>query len=526
MPGTDNLTVFPGPPQTRSRPRGERPRLLVFIVAYHAESTIGQVLSRIPASLHEDYDAEVLIIDDGSADGTFERGLQLGRGGEIAFPLTVLANPVNQGYGGNQKIGYHYAIKNGFDYVALLHGDGQYAPECLPGLVDALRTGGADACFGSRMMAKGDAIRGGMPLYKFVGNRILSWLENWMLRTEFTEFHSGYRVYSVPSLRRIPFDLNTSDFHFDTEIIIQFVRAGFKIIEMPIPTYYGDEICRVNGLKYAWNVVCAVTKARAQDLSLFYDRRFDCASSRSSNDQYVAKLDFDSPHAVAFGLVAPKSRVLDLGCAGGYVGMELRQKKQCEVVGVDVHALPEGASLDEFHQHDLNRGPPKLSRQFDYVLLLDVIEHMASPEEFVERLHDAVKMAPDTRLIVSTGNIGFLIVRLMLLIGQFNYGKKGILDLTHTRLFSFASLRRLFEQGGFRVIECRGIPAPFPLALGASGAGRLLLRLNRLLIAVSKGLFSYQMLFVLKPNPSLEYMLEAAETHSTSRARDLSTSAG
>ena len=117
--------------------------------------------------------------------------------GDIPFKITVLYNPVNQGYGGNQKIGYHYAIERGFDFVALLHGDGQYAPEFLPALIEPLLKGEADAVFGSRMMNKRDALKGGMPLYKFVGNRILTSIQNRVLGANLTEFHSGYRVYSV-----------------------------------------------------------------------------------------------------------------------------------------------------------------------------------------------------------------------------------------------------------------------------------------------------------------------------------------
>ena len=136
-----------------------------------------------------------------------------------------------------------------------MHGDGQYAPERLPDLLQPLLAGEADAVFGSRMMASGGARRGGMPLYKWMGNKILTRIQNRLLKTSFSEFHSGYRIYSVRALAGIPFDKNTNDFHFDTEIIIQLVRAGLRIKELPIPTYYGDEICHVNGLKYALDVV-------------------------------------------------------------------------------------------------------------------------------------------------------------------------------------------------------------------------------------------------------------------------------
>ena len=147
-----------------------KPRVLIFIVAYNAERTIQDVLRRIPASLSA-YGTEILIIDDSSRDGTFERARELGREKSLPFPLTVLFNPVNQGYGGNQKLGFHYAIRNGFDAVALVHGDGQYAPERLPDLLTPLLNGEADAVMGSRMIGRFDALRGGMPAYKYLGNK-------------------------------------------------------------------------------------------------------------------------------------------------------------------------------------------------------------------------------------------------------------------------------------------------------------------------------------------------------------------
>ncbi len=230
IPATASSAVKPA-----IHPGSAKPKLLILIVAYNAEKTIQSVLARVPPSIADQYDVEVLVIDDASTDETFERGHEVVSNGSFPFPLTVLFNPVNQGYGGNQKIGYFYAIKNGFDFVALVHGDGQYAPECLPDLLRPLRDGEAAASFGSRMMEHGAARKGGMPLYKFVGNRILSTFENRMLRTSLTEFHSGYRVYAVKALKCVPFAQNTNDFHFDTEIIIQFVLAGLHIVERPSP---------------------------------------------------------------------------------------------------------------------------------------------------------------------------------------------------------------------------------------------------------------------------------------------------
>src|SRR5580658_1042470 len=277
---------------------GRKSRVLVFIVAYNAEKTIREVVLRIPRALLSAYEVDVLIIDDSSRDATFEKGHSVSKDPDLPFPVTVLFNPKNQGYGGNQKLGYHYALQQGYDFVALIHGDGQYAPECLPELLEPLRKGEAAAVFGSRMMIPSGARGGGMPLYKFVGNKILTWIENKLLRTNLSEFHSGYRIYSTRALAAIPFDRNSKDFHFDTEIFIQLLTAGLPIVELPIPTYYGDEICYVNGMKYAFNVVAAALKARLQRLGLFYDRKFDCAPSATL--PYVPKFTYTSPHTLAF----------------------------------------------------------------------------------------------------------------------------------------------------------------------------------------------------------------------------------
>jgi len=288
-------------------------RILILVVAYNAERTIQDVLGRIPAQLRACHDTDVLVIDDLSQDDTFNAGLEYARSQGPQSGLTILKNPVNQGYGGNQKIGYRYAITHGYDVVALLHGDGQYAPEKLPDLIDPIVRGDADAVFGSRMMHKGDARRGGMPLYKYVGNRILTSYENWLLKASLSEYHSGYRAYSVAALGQIPFEYNTDDFHFDTEVIIQFLNAGYRICEIPIPTYYGDEICHVNGLKYAWNVMSTVARNKAQDWGVLYDRKYDCHPGSHDHRKYQFKEGYRSPHSISISLVRPQSTVLDLG---------------------------------------------------------------------------------------------------------------------------------------------------------------------------------------------------------------------
>ena len=232
-------------------------RVAVFVVAYNAEAHIRETLHRIPADLVPHL-AAIYVIDDKSVDRTVD--VTTGLKAEVPG-LEVFTTPFNQGYGGNQKLGFSYGIRRGFDVLVLLHGDGQYAPEVLPRILNPFSDLDTAAVFGSRMMSRGAARRGGMPLYKRLGNRILTRMENRLLNADLTEFHSGYRAYRVSALAEIPFQYNTNDFHFDTEIIIQLLAREKKIVEVPIPTYYGDEICRVDGLAYAMNCISTVMRS-------------------------------------------------------------------------------------------------------------------------------------------------------------------------------------------------------------------------------------------------------------------------
>ena len=501
-----------------------RQRILILVVAYKAERTIEKVIARIPQSLLQ-CQTEILIIDDCSPDQTFARA-RAAQSNDNRFLVTVLYNPVSQGYGGNQKIGFHYAIENGFDFVALLHGDGQYAPECLPELLQPLLAGEADAVLGSRMMTRFGALKQGMPLYKFAGNRILTWLQNRLLHASLSEFHSGYRLYSVATLAALPFERNTNDYHFDTEILIQLLRARRRLKELPIPAYYGDEIRNVKGLKYALNVLRSTLLSRAQDLSVLYQRKFDVNPPTKKNPLYRSKFHFESPHSLALQRVRPGSSVADIGCAGGYVAEALKQK-QCRVTGIDQFPADDEAGLDEFIQCDLDHGDfPVDAGRFEYLLLLDIMEHLRSPERLLDTLRQARRTGTDLTVIFSTGNIAFLVTRLGLSLGRFNYGARGILDLTHTRLFTFRTARNLFEQSGYVVEEIRGVPAPFPLAMGDNVLARLLLFANKLLIKVWRSLFAYQIFMVCKPTPSLEWLLEKAHEASRERVRAEMAGAG
>ena len=133
------------------------------------------------------------------------------------------------------------------------------------------------------MLNRFDAIKGGMPLYKFFGNKILTYLQNKILKSNMSEFHSGYRIYKVSALNEIPFHLNSNDYTFDTEIIIQFLISNFKIKEISIPTFYGGEISYVNGIYYAYRIISESLKAKIQSFGIFYDKKYDLVKDENIN---------------------------------------------------------------------------------------------------------------------------------------------------------------------------------------------------------------------------------------------------
>jgi 2-polyprenyl-3-methyl-5-hydroxy-6-metoxy-1,4-benzoquinol methylase len=369
------------------------------------------------------------------------------------------------------------------------------------------------------MINKQDALKGGMPLYKWVGNQVLTTFQNALLGSDLSEFHSGYRLYATKALARIPFDRNSNDFHFDTDIIVQLVFAGLKIVEIPIPTFYGDEICHVNGLKYAWDIFKTMLRSKLHEKNLLYDRKFDVGQIELT---YDLKLGFASSHTMAIEAVRPDSTVLDIGCGQGYVSEEMAKRAK-RVVGVDQYIRESTNPKIEFRKFNLDQDaiPVEVS-DFDQIFLLDVIEHLRDPEVFMENLRAAAaNKRPE--VILTTANVAFFITRFMLLLGNFNYGRKGILDRTHTRLFTFNSLRELFQQTGFKVEEIRGIPAPFPKAVGDNALGRFLIAVNQFGIRVLRGLFSYQIYVRARALPTVPTLLEVTKTTSEGLKREYTT---
>jgi glycosyltransferase involved in cell wall biosynthesis len=228
-------------------------RIIVTMPAYHAEQTLEKTYRDIPPGLADD----VLVVDDASTDNTVEVARRLG--------LNVYVHTANRGYGGNQKTCYDEALRAGASIVVLLHPDYQYDPRTLTALVEPLLAGRADFTFGSRFAAGADPRKGGMPLYRYVGNRLTTAIENLMLGTHFAELHSGLKAYTADFLRRIDYHAYSDDFVFDSQMVIEAVLRGARIEEVPIPTRYTMESSSISvsrSLRYIWLTIVELFRAR------------------------------------------------------------------------------------------------------------------------------------------------------------------------------------------------------------------------------------------------------------------------
>ena len=473
-------------------------RIGIFVVAYNAVNKLDWTLDRIPKEVWDKVE-EVFLFDDCSTDNTYYAAFGYKHVKQLD-KLTIHRNSKNLRYGGNQKAGYQYAIARGFDIVVMLHADGQYAPEALNELLEPLENDSADMAFGSRMAPGCKPRAGGMPLYKVVGNRILTWTENTLIGTNLSEYHSGYRLYSCHALKKIPFMMNSNEWHFDTELLIQFKEAGLRIAERPIPTFYGDEICYVNGIGYAFNCIKAAMRYRLHKSKLVYEPKYDVSS-----DPYgYRKADPYSCHSQIVNWIKAEkpADVLEVGTATGYLTSEMASQNS-SVTGIEQD--PEMAELARPYCRrmivaDIEGMEIGGLGEFDAIVLGDIIEHLRDPRSVLEKLSRLLK--PGGKILISLPNVANIWVRLNLLFGRFNYSRVGILYESHLRFFTLKTAKRLVADAGLDVISASVTPIPLPLILPATSRGRafsFLHLVNWGLTRLRKTLLGYQFILVCRP---------------------------
>jgi len=215
-------------------PAKRKHKIIAVLPAYNAEKTLAATVGDFPAGSVD----EILLVDDGSKDRTVELAREMG--------LTVIVHPKNRGYGGNQKTCYRYALDQGADIVVMIHPDYQYDSRIIPHAVGIIELGICDVVLGNRVRSRAETLSCGMPWWKYVSNRGLTFIENAALGQNLGEFHSGFRVYRRKVLETIPFEKNSEDFVFDTQFLVQAVHFGFRLGDIPVPVRYFEEASSIN----------------------------------------------------------------------------------------------------------------------------------------------------------------------------------------------------------------------------------------------------------------------------------------
>lgn len=247
--------------------------ILIYVITYNSSKKIKNLLYRIPFNYLKRFKYTIYISDDCSEDDTFYQIKKIKK--KLKKKIIYTFNSKRLFYGGNQKKCLNYGIKNKFNIALMLHGDGQYNPNKIPLILDPfLKYKDVSAVFGSRMINKKNALRGGMPYYKFFGNILLTKFQNLILAKNLTEYHSGFRAYRLSYLKNIKYKELSDGFNFDNQIILQLFNKKMIILEKPILTFYGNEVSHVNGFYYAFiifidTLIFALNKIRLIKIKIY-----------------------------------------------------------------------------------------------------------------------------------------------------------------------------------------------------------------------------------------------------------------
>ena len=248
-------------------------KIVVVMPAYNAELTLRRTYEEIPHAIVDD----IILVDDKSCDATVQVSESLG--------ISTILHTQNLGYGGNQKTCYKTALQKGADIVIMLHPDYQYTPKLITAIASLISEGLFDCVLGSRILGIG-ALKGGMPFYKYVANRLLTFYQNLLLGHKLSEYHTGYRAFSKEILETLPLDKNSNDFIFDNQMLLQIIYAKFSIGEITCPTRYFDESSSINfarSVKYGLSVVVTTLEYVLHSWKFLSSSRFSSLDTRSIN---------------------------------------------------------------------------------------------------------------------------------------------------------------------------------------------------------------------------------------------------
>ncbi|MEE8170837.1 MAG: methyltransferase domain-containing protein [Phycisphaerae bacterium] len=474
--------------------------LIVFLAAPAAcRDTTGALdfTERLPPLLRRRTDVDVAVVSTVAADAARIRS---NRGG-----VRHIAIPRDMPYGLRQKLILEHAVRDGYACVLCVPpGPAIDVSQAMPLLLPIYQRR-ADLVIGSRIgRHQRHEPRDPMGRARRFVHALATYAYNSITGDRRADVHATCRAIRVAALRDVPFRDNSDDEGFDIELLLQFRARGLRVIDVAALAPRGMPVGVRSAIRRACSGLTAPIRVMLHQKGFLYHPRFD-----SGRSPYRYRSDRFSVHQRVIESVPRGSTVLDLGCGAGHVARALRER-DCFVVGVDqIERDDVRANTDAYHAIDLDRLDPAAAsldlHRFDVVLALDVIEHLADPEAFLRTLR--VHLRPGCTVILSTANVAYWSMRLMLALGQFNYGRRGILDVTHKRLFTKATFVRTCRAMGFDVLQRIGVPPPVTDVIhGAIGRGLMALhaRLSRAWVSA----FGFQMILHLRPRPTVERLWE------------------
>jgi len=498
QPGIEALSA------RRAAMGAKAPTIGLFLFDCADPDVLRQTLGRIPEPVW-DWLAEVVVVVEPRRTGDPVSKSLRSLAGEHRVLIHRL--PRESGFGGVRKAAFEYGLRKGFDHVVFIRGDGVHPPEALPLVLAPVHRDPALVVTASRMLSGRKALSGGMKPMRWFVHVLATGIENRILGLRLGDYDTGYRVYACRAIRRIRFQLNDNDRQFDIQILIQLRALQFPIEEVAVLPAWSEFDLEDRGVGNALRSLGTALEYRLHQLHVFRLGRYFV----DEDVHYTLKLSRTGSHMQVVGAIEPGRRVLDLGCSQGLLSRPLKQK-DVRVVGVDIGTGEEIAEeLEAYYQRDLDAALDlPLGREFDYVVISDVIEHLRNRHELLVESRRFLKEGG--RLVISTPNIALWFYRLSLLVGRFEYGPRGVLDRTHVHLFTRATFRREVEGAGFHVVHERVTALPFEVVFRSTGRSRLIRSISgayHTLARVWPELFAYQII--------LEAEITTLDEESTSR---------
>jgi len=467
------------------------PRFVLLVFDCREPGSLEKLIAGIPERAALAIDEIVLMQEEQPrTPSAGEEAAARARGLELSFHR----NPRRYDFGEARKAGFEYALRQGFDHVIVMRGNGTHPPQALAELIDTAIAHPDEVVLGARA--------GRLPKESTRSTRLLERVERGLTRRllenvlnlRLRDYLTGFRVYPARALRCVPFQLNADGLTFDTELLIQFRTIGVPVRELPIPTAWWESAGSRDELRRTLGNAGAALGYRLHQLHVTRHGQYLI----EHGVDYTLKRSKTGSHMQIVAAVRPEARVLDLGCSQGLLARPLKEKG-VRVTGVDSRAPNDTArELEAYFQRDLE-DPLELpvGREFDYVVVADVIEHLRKREQLLRGARRYLR--EDGRLLISTGNVGLWFYRLSLLAGRFEYGARGILDRTHVHLYTRATFRREIERAGFHVLNERVTALPFEVVFESTGRSRFVRLLARAYHAIARvwpEMFAYQ--FILE----------------------------